>query len=372
MHTTLRFFLLIWIMTTFLPLLSLEPQRLGILSHSINPAAMAIMGEEIFVIDGSQVAVYGIKDGQFKRQFGKEGEGPGELSAPFFWVNALSVSKPHLLMIEGFNKLLEFDARGSVVREEKKMIRAFRLQPLGQNFIATPFPAQGDKNGKASCFIQILGPKQDVLQTLMQIPEPMFDREGLFQVVPSHPQYEVHEGLLYLETPDKPDHCRIDVYTPNGQRKNSLSYPVKPVAIDAGIKARLLGELERSFQRRKDLSISVPVTVQTWDDFRKWAHFEFPDTLPAIRDFWVDRDHVFIQTQEKTTAGYRFIVMSTKGEKKGEFTLPVFQDPVWLSNRLRRSGARRALVHQGFFYFLHEDEDAETWEIRRLKIPIIM
>jgi|GEM_PF-4592176 len=344
-----------------------DVQNLGILSRSLKPQSIQIIGDEIFVADGSSVTVYDLRDMRCNRQFGKEGEGPGEIKTFFFFINTLYSQGPGELLMEGFTKLLWLDLDGKPRREANKLARTFRLQPLGANFVGITFPYLDEKIGKTVCAVQVFDGKQKPLKSVTCQPEPMFDREGLFRVVPDFPQFAVHDNLLYIQNNENPGVTRIDIYDANGNRLRSLSRPAKPLAVDEAVRKKLLTELRLNFDQRKDLAITIPVTIQNWDDFLKWATLDYPKYLPSIRDFWIDRERIYVQSYEEKGSRSRFSVFTLKGDLLSELWLPVSGDPYWLGNRLRRTGARRSLVHQGQYYFLFDNEESEQWELHRVK-----
>jgi hypothetical protein len=55
--------------------------KLGILTEVLTPEMIEVSDNEIYVVEGSSIFMYSLKDLSFIRKFGQSGEGPGELKA---------------------------------------------------------------------------------------------------------------------------------------------------------------------------------------------------------------------------------------------------------------------------------------------------
>jgi hypothetical protein len=72
------------ILILFLFINPLWPVRIGVLPEVLKPHMICVSGEEAFVLQGGTVLVYSLNNPRLLRQFGKSGEGPGELrEVPF-------------------------------------------------------------------------------------------------------------------------------------------------------------------------------------------------------------------------------------------------------------------------------------------------
>ena len=94
---------------------------IGGLPEVLKPHMLCVSKGEIFVLDGPTVLVYSLDNPRLLRQFGKPGEGPGELLKVPFRGNMLYVTSDSVF-IDGYNKIIEYSRNGKLLREIKKTV----------------------------------------------------------------------------------------------------------------------------------------------------------------------------------------------------------------------------------------------------------
>ncbi len=74
-------------------------EKLGVLTEVLTPEMIEVSENEIYIVEGSSIFMYSIKDLSFIRKFGKKGEGPGELKVNPSITNILVIPGDSLLFM---------------------------------------------------------------------------------------------------------------------------------------------------------------------------------------------------------------------------------------------------------------------------------
>ena len=115
-------------------------EKIGILTEVLTPEMIEVSDNEIYIVEGSSIFMYSLKDLSFIRKFGKSGEGPGELKANPSITNILVTPGDSLLFI-GLDKAIRFAKTGQVIKEFRIPTITNYLYPLGKNYVGTRFKA---------------------------------------------------------------------------------------------------------------------------------------------------------------------------------------------------------------------------------------
>lgn len=91
-------------------------EKLGVLTEVLSPEMVEVSDNEIYIVEGSSIFMYSLKDLSFIRKFGQSGEGPGELKANPSITNLLFTPGDSLLFI-GLDKAIRFAKTGQVIKE---------------------------------------------------------------------------------------------------------------------------------------------------------------------------------------------------------------------------------------------------------------
>jgi hypothetical protein len=104
-------------------------------------------------------------------------------------------------------------------------------------------------------------------------------------------------------------------------------------------------------------------TSPDWKNFWNYLkqYLTFPDHFPAVRDFFIDQDLIYIQTFQVKNQQAKWLVFDLRGNLKGTTFLPVTD---FYTDHLPLHG-----ILDGLYYYLRENLEEEAWEINWVKIP---
>ena len=334
------------------------------LKDLIKPGSMKVDMDKIYIMDGSKTLVYSIKDYSLLTSFGKEGEGPGEISNSPFWSNQVSLYGKDLF-IEGLMKYLIVDKKGKLIDEKKKTKRFLKMLPLGKNFIVRTFPFR-DKDKKFYSVIKIVGPEMQEIKVLEKILNVSMNRSGnIFPVIPDSLSFSVFKNKVYLE--DSRKGFLIKVFDDNGKELYKIKKNIKRIKVTKKIIEQEMMSLKESFKQKR-LSVTVPIHIgsQGWKAFKKWAKFIEPEYLPSIKDITVKNNRIYLQTYLKKGEKEEYFIMDLKGKIIKRVFLPQLKSFALYDSIMLGSGLKFYDFSDNSFYYLEEDEEDEIWKIIKL------
>jgi len=103
-------------------------------------------------------------------------------------------------------------------------------------------------------------------------------------------------------------------------------------------------------------------TSPDWKNYWNYLkqYLSFQDYFPAVRDFFIDQDLIYVQTFELEKSRIKWLVFDLNGNLKKEARLPVID---FYTDHSPLHGIR-----QGLYYYLEENIEEEAWEVKRLPI----
>ena len=108
-------------------------EKIGILEGILQPAGVAVRGDEAFILDGASVSVFSLDDLRLLRKFGREGQGPGEVETTPWLKNLLYVSNDNVV-IDSVNKIVIFSRSGSLIKELRRSEQFTQMIPDSVHF----------------------------------------------------------------------------------------------------------------------------------------------------------------------------------------------------------------------------------------------
>src|SRR4030042_944005 len=131
----LRLIALVAMITDLVLAGSFFPMEKRTLKGVFEPGMIKIADGKTYVVEGANILVFSLQDLSLIHQFGKQGEGPGEVKVVDFWYNSVTVL-PGQIFVDGYDKVVYFSKEGQFIREAKKPVGISQMAPVGDNFAA--------------------------------------------------------------------------------------------------------------------------------------------------------------------------------------------------------------------------------------------
>lgn len=330
------------------------PARVGVLTEVMKPDTIAISEGKLYVVEGSTVYIYSLKDIRFIKKFGKQGDGPGEMAAFNGLPNKIDIS-PGGILIDSPTKLAYFSLDGAYIKEKRKISPVILgYVSLGDNFVVRKLVQETDK--KTYSCICIVDPD---FKEIKELYRHLWMQQGnppaatAIDMVMDFAIFQVYENKIFVDESDNGFH--IEVFDDKGNKLYKIEKDYEKIKVTA--KDR--NDAENRF--REDPFIKAQeARLGGWNQLKTLFSMNFPDTFPPIRDMEVSEGKIYVQTFKKTDGKDEYLVMDLKGNIIKKVFVPAFENTPMLA---RMMGAKLHVIEAGKLYYLIENIDEEEWEL---------
>lgn len=312
----------------------------------MKPTFMAIDNDNIYIVDGATIWIYGMNDYKLKGKFGKKGEGPQEFRLTQGGLGGMVFPQKDSLAVNTPGKLSIWTKDGKFIREYKgppNMAQGSTfLQPVGDRFVGIG----GTFDQKTITFsmeVTIYDGNMEKKKELNSMP---FMKNSKMNFPFKNPSVYVYDNKI-VTTGGDTFSFNITVFDPDGNVKAEIKREYQPLKVYDGYKEEVYEMMRRN-----------PDTKNFFDLVKKMV--EFGDKFPPIQQFYVADNNVYIQTYKKQDGKYEFFVYRLDGKLITQVFLPVSYMWGIMPNP--------TAVKNNTLYQLLENEDEEVWELNATKI----
>lgn len=315
------------VLLLLLPIL-IFAKKVADLPEVMKMSSIHVSGDRIFLCEDKTIHIYSLNDFKHIKQFGKEGEGPGEFN---FRVN-LEVF-PGKLVVTTFKKMIIFSHDGTVIKEYKISPEILRMYPVKSNFVGSSFEKKVQK-------INIYDKNIKILKTI----------------------YEGSIGSVsYFESGKKNDIIMVKDYVASHVYKDKIYIFDTERGFFVSVlnsSGKILYEINKEYkslkvtEEYKNMRMRIEQAEPNWEKKKKMFNYLFPEYFPAFRIVRISEDKIYFITYKNINKRYETIVTDLKGNVLRKIFIPVVP-----YDRLLFS------INKDKFYYLIEDEDEEMWEL---------
>jgi len=237
----------------------LNGEKAGVLTEVMNPDQLRVAGDRCYILQDEIVFIYSLKDLKLVKQFGKKGEGPGEVMTIPFISNGLSVPE-NKLVVDAINKVIFFSRDGVFENELKKKGQVANVLPVGDCFVVTRLRPDEDRK-KLYAAVTLVDAKMNVVKELHA--QPMAQQGIDVQLVPDVANMAVYEDKIFVEK--STEGFVVDVYDGKGNELYKIRKDIPPLKVTAKIKETLLKE----FIEDRLVKFQMTQAGEAWDEFKK-------------------------------------------------------------------------------------------------------
>lgn len=309
----------------------------AVMKELANPVYMNADDRHIYIVEKASVFIYSLKNLSFIKRFGKIGEGPGEFKISPDEPMALCILDDEL-MVRSKGRFSYFSKQGEFKRELKTNPGyAMAFQPHGDQFLGVGVVNQD----KGYIALNIYDQSFNKVKEVYRIEEELQRRgkQMFFYFLQLPPDlatsFDSYKGRIYLTWGKN----QLKIFDKTGQPVSAISLQLKkiPLSIAYKEKARI--------HYKNDPNIPEPIYQ------RMYRNMVFPVHFPAIRDFRIDNDKIYLATYLMENNKTLVMVYDLKGQLLKKIFLP-----------LREMDAIRFFpyfIRNGKLYQLSEDEDEQ-------------
>jgi hypothetical protein len=323
--------------------ISLSAQTKIIPLPEVNKTELILWADQdqFYVVDGTSVLIYSLKDFKLIKKFGKTGEGPQEFANNQQFRVWLDVNGDNLL-VNSFGKLSWFTKKGVYIKEAK-LPNPFVLwiQKFGKRYLAMGFPQGGKVRYRT---LNLYDDKFNVVKELVKMEENFQPGKG-FNVLNTTPIHFVDGDKLYVAwTKD----FLIQVFDLEGKELYTITHKLE--------KRKVTG------QEKKDFTKFLETYPATKDYIEYLKPILFPEYWPMIGGLNVENNKVYVTTSKKLDEEGKFqlLIFDLKGKLLKDTIIPLIMDTpvIPYPNTFKHNKV----------YQLVENEEEENWEIHITEI----
>ena len=311
------------------------------LEEVLNPDSIFVSSEKIYITEGATIYVYSKNNLKYVGKFGKKGEGPGEINASrrgglSFGLNVVDNN----IFIHNRSKVMFFEKNGRFIREKKLNGGFIRgMIPVGNNFIARSFKIGENRTRTES--ISIYNSDFKKVKDIPGKKGAEFSRGSFVKIYFDQNIFKMksHRGIIYLN--NSKDFV-INRYDENGKTMNPIKIDYSLIKISGSKKS----EIKNYYKNDSRFSAF-------WERIKDM--FDIADQYPAIKNFFVTDNRIYVHTFKRTDSGDEFYILDKSGKMISKKIIPVA-----LNNIIEDYPY---FVESGKLYNLVENEDEEEWEL---------
>ena len=317
---------------------TLQAKILADLPELMNPQRMVVDGNQLFIVEGTSIYIYLLKDYKLIKKFGKPGEGPGEFKInPLGGPGLVPIALSQQLLVNSYGKLSYFTRDGKYIKEQKTPPFTV-LRPIKDNFVGTGYVIDLKKQELKLC-ISLFDSKLNKIKQMFQS-----DVTINVQAVKNLPfdafTYKVHKDKIFI--PDSKDGFIIRVFDSYGKEIYCIKKDYTPLKVDDAYKKRIL-----------DWYKNESLLKNYWEQVKNTIKFK--NDFPPIKDITVDCDKIYVFTYKKQNDLSECIILDLQGNEQKRLFLPF--PPVYPLTPICYA------LQNDRFYTLVEDEDGESWKL---------
>jgi hypothetical protein len=320
-------------------------EKLGILTQVLTPEMIEVSDNEIYVVEGASIFMYSLKDLSFIRKFGQKGEGPGELKANPSVTNILVTPGDSLLFL-GMDKAIRFTKTGQVIKEFRTPTITNYLYPIGENYAGIRFKAINQQ--KPNIVVVLFNQEMEEIKELYS--QQMSGGQNLLDLTNDTLNVSIYKDKIFID--QSPKGFVISVLDANGNQLYQVEKEYKKIKFTEKHKEMALNRIKQD----------KVIRSVGWENLKNLIKIIHGDYLPPIRDLIVTDERIYVKTYQKQGDKDEFIIMDLKGKTLKKVYLPGVKEPGFGNAVLGRL-AKFYKIYKNKFYYLHENEEEEEWEV---------
>lgn len=307
-------------------------EKLGSLSGVYKPIRLSIDGDLLYIPDQNTLSVYSMKDFKLKQKIGGEGEGPGE----FARTPQAIILQDEIILFSSM-KFARFKKDGTLLTEKRVFpLMLTNIYPLGNHYVIHTSTLNNEAEWERNINIvdQDLKKNKSLYSQIKK--QENSGGKSVVRFMESSVSFQCNENNIFLANGSKG--FVIEVFDYNGESVRVIEKDIPKIEIPESVKKKMIEGLLKTYSPAQKESIAKRIT------------FEFPDYFPAMQDFLVVGDTLYVKTYGTEENREEYIILDTKGNLLKEVFLPETQPGSWT-------------VYGNKFYFLKDNEEKEEWEL---------
>ena len=322
----------------------LSAEKVTVLKELVNPDSMTIDGSNLYITQEGEVFIYDAKTFEFKKKFGKKGQGPEEIPPFPFPLGGIPLMKisplQDKLFISVMGKIMYFTKQGEFISESKYPIQKIQSYlnffPLGSDMVCQITVREKEEFFiTASIVDHTFQLKKELIRKKMDL------HGGKIDLFSGSIIFEPYKGRIFVTGQD----FSIDVFDQSGKLQNQIKYKHEPIKFNDDMKKQFdetLKYMLKSF----------------YDQFK--IRFYYPDYLPIIFNLQFSDPYLYVFTWDHQGENRELFIFNLDGTLVKQTTIPLKMAKFILPYPFD--------IKDKTLFQLVDNEDTEEWELHRTPI----
>ena len=271
----------------------------------VSPGRIVANSDHLVIVDGANGAkmrIYRLPELDALLQFGERGQGRGQfMTLPGTTVIPYALEEQ--LLISSFGKVTVCDWRGSFLRETKTPVSTLNYQPFGDGYIGQDFLLEENVGYLTlNQYDNNFGFVKEILRI-----ENCFQSEWGNRILTGRLQYQTYKDRLYVT--GATEEFRIEIYDTTGELvcSSDVDYERDPFTTVHDREVHAYYKNHEAYRELYDLLAT---------------QFVNPEKLPAIKEFVVTGDQIYVWTFRVTRGLRELYVLSIGGRLEAVLQVP--------------------------------------------------
>jgi len=324
--------------------ISLSAEKMPILQELVNPDGMIIDGANIYISQEAEVFIYDLKTFEFKKKFGKKGQGPEEIPPFPFPMSGIPLMRINPLQDKLFigvlGKVLYFTKQGEFIKESKFPIQKIQsylnMFPLGSDMVCQMNVREKDEFFiTASIVDENFQLKKELKRKKMDL------HGGKLDLFSGSIIFEPYKGKIYVVDQD----FVIDVFNQKGELQNQIKHKHEPIKFNDDMKKQFDETLKFMFK-------------SFYDQFK--IRIYYPDYLPIIFNLQFSDPYLYVFTWNYQGDKRDLFIFKLDGTFVKQTSIPLKMVKFIIPYPFD--------IKDNTLFQLVDNEDTEEWELHQIPI----
>ena len=311
--------------------------KLGSLPDVQKPLRFTIDGDLLYIPDQNSLFIYSLKDFKLKQKIGGKGDGPAE----FERTPSAKILQDEIVLFS-YMKFARFKKDGTLLLEKRTYpLMLGNICPLGDHYIINNW--RFDEEGRSVIEINFVDKELKTIKSLYSHTKEKEYSGGksMVRFMETAVSFQCNTNNIFLANGSKG--LFIEVFDFKGQPVRVIEKDFPKIKIPESVKKKRLEDFLKPFSPDHKERIEKTFT------------FEFPEYFPAIQDFLVVGDMLYIKTYRIEEDREEYIILDTKGNLLKNVFLPEVPPSTWT-------------FYGNKFYYLKDNDEKEEWELHCLDL----
>lgn len=302
------------------------------LPNILEPSHIKANGSQMYIADKGRIILYSMDNFKPVREFGKNGEGPGEYQS----IIDLSIL-PDYLVVSSSRKVIYFSRNGDYIKEFRiKQLLGYFFYPIGNHFVGL-YPKKTKAERGYSRVISIFDQNMNPLKILVESPREQAKKtpsgRPVINPISHYFKHKVYGDLVFVA--DSRKGMNVEVFNAEGKKLNEIRVPYQKIKITENDKENCIREI------KNDKS-------SLFRSYAQKAKFEFDEFYPPFYDFYVNNNKIYFYTYHKQAEKREIMVIDFKGK---------ILETVWVPF------SKIKTIDSDVYYYLQDNVESEEWEL---------